>query len=510
MVTPDDPLPVVEETLRRYGIRWLALEADHITPALAPILAGTDRPSWLSAPLVEVPPDPQIAAGGQPGSDLPRGALYAVCLDAGDQRCTPHRNGSTRDRRTRQGYADEAVGQALLTVGALFLVALAARAVVALAVPFPASEDSAYYVGVARNLLEGNGLVSNAMWSYATPPLVLPKPAFELWMPMATFVAAIPMALFGTTFGAAQVGSVVLGAAAAPMTLADRARRRGGDRHRAAPNLCDRGRLGPARGRPRTAAARERRSRFDRAVPGPWACRRDPHASRAPAGPPLVASRSGRLPRPRMALAQRSDLARSRRVDRRRSEPCRPASASAFSTPVAIAGALTVTPWLIRNTLTFGSPLAGQAIQNALLTRNEQIFAWTDPPTLSGFLGQGVSGILGNELAAVVHQLVSVLLIPAFPLGLIGLAALLLMRRSPAFRAGTVPEHPAPGRPADLHRDGGRLPRRDAVGHVPACVRPAAGRALRSVRFSAVTRRSLEFGPHATGVARTRGWRPPR
>ena len=73
-------------------------------------------------------------------------------------------------------------------------------------------------MGVARNLLEGNGLVSNAIWSYATPPLVLPKPAFELWMPMATFVAAIPMALFGTTFGAAQVGTVVLGAAAAPMS----------------------------------------------------------------------------------------------------------------------------------------------------------------------------------------------------------------------------------------------------------------------------------------------------
>ena len=100
----------------------------------------------------------------------------------------------------------------LLTVGGLFLVALAARAMVALAVPFPASEDSAYYVGVARNLLEGRGLVSDAMWSYATPPLVLPKPAFELWMPIATFVAAIPMALFGTHLWRGQLGSVLLGA----------------------------------------------------------------------------------------------------------------------------------------------------------------------------------------------------------------------------------------------------------------------------------------------------------
>src|SRR3954464_10749883 len=130
----------------------------------------------------------------------------------------PHGNGATRGRGSAGGSPMSAATKTLLTVGGLFLVALAARAVVALAVPFPASEDSAYYVGVARNLLEGRGLVSDAMWSYATPPLVLPKPAFELWMPMATFVAAIPMALFGTTYGSAQLGSVVLGAAAAPMT----------------------------------------------------------------------------------------------------------------------------------------------------------------------------------------------------------------------------------------------------------------------------------------------------
>src|SRR3954468_4080229 len=136
-----------------------------------------------------------------------------------------HRGGAARARRNVRGSPMTASTRTLSAstttvaiVVALFLVALAARAVVSLAVPFPATEDSAYYVGVARNLLEGRGLVSDAMWSYATPPLVLPKPAFELWMPMATFVAAIPMALFGTTYGSAQLGSVVLGAAAAPMT----------------------------------------------------------------------------------------------------------------------------------------------------------------------------------------------------------------------------------------------------------------------------------------------------
>ena len=68
IVTPDDPLPIVEEALRRYQVRWLALESDHITAALRPVLAGETRPSWLSEPLTEVSAltrdDDAVAAGG--------------------------------------------------------------------------------------------------------------------------------------------------------------------------------------------------------------------------------------------------------------------------------------------------------------------------------------------------------------------------------------------------------------------------------------------------------------
>src|SRR6185369_7842604 len=80
---------------------------------------------------------------------------------------------------------------------------------------FPDPEDVAYYVGVARNLVERRGLVTDAIWSYATPPLSFPRPAFEIWLPMATVLAVIPMALLGTTFAAAQLSSVVVGAVAA-------------------------------------------------------------------------------------------------------------------------------------------------------------------------------------------------------------------------------------------------------------------------------------------------------
>ena len=102
--------------------------------------------------------------------------------------------------------------EAILTALGLFVVALVTRIVVASVIVFPKPEDTAYYVGVARNLVEGRGLVTDALWSFATPNLVIPHPAFEVWLPLPTFLAAIPMAFLGTTFQAAQVSSVLVGA----------------------------------------------------------------------------------------------------------------------------------------------------------------------------------------------------------------------------------------------------------------------------------------------------------
>ena len=83
---------------------------------------------------------------------------------------------------------------------ALYLFAAAVGFVAAASITFPTNEASAYYVSVARNLASGHGLFIDAIWSYATPPLVLPRPAFELWQPMASFVGAIPIALFVNSF----------------------------------------------------------------------------------------------------------------------------------------------------------------------------------------------------------------------------------------------------------------------------------------------------------------------
>jgi hypothetical protein len=86
VVTPSDPLATVEEALRLYDVRWLALERAHLVPSLAPILDGEWRPAWLSAPLVTVAATSAADTldGSGPG---PIAALYAVCLMPDDQRC---------------------------------------------------------------------------------------------------------------------------------------------------------------------------------------------------------------------------------------------------------------------------------------------------------------------------------------------------------------------------------------------------------------------------------------
>jgi hypothetical protein len=101
IVTPADPLPVVEAAARLYGVRWLALESEHIVASLVPVLTGDADPDWLSEPIVTVPrdeasddgrPAPGAADEGadqadDPLADAPRAALYAVCLEPADRRC---------------------------------------------------------------------------------------------------------------------------------------------------------------------------------------------------------------------------------------------------------------------------------------------------------------------------------------------------------------------------------------------------------------------------------------
>jgi len=79
VVTPDDPIEVIEAVARAYGTRWLVLEPAGAPRALAPVLGG-QRPPWIGPPVFTVPDS------GSGGIVL---ALLPVCLDPGDDRCPP-------------------------------------------------------------------------------------------------------------------------------------------------------------------------------------------------------------------------------------------------------------------------------------------------------------------------------------------------------------------------------------------------------------------------------------
>jgi hypothetical protein len=78
VVTPDDPLEVIEQVARAYDARWLVVERADGVRALAPVLAGSVDPAWIGAPALTVP---------HPDGGLPRLALYPVCTVPEDARC---------------------------------------------------------------------------------------------------------------------------------------------------------------------------------------------------------------------------------------------------------------------------------------------------------------------------------------------------------------------------------------------------------------------------------------
>jgi hypothetical protein len=330
--------------------------------------------------------------------------------------------------------------EALISAGVVFLVALVVRAAFATQIVFPKPEDTAYYVAVARNLLEGRGLVSDALWSYQTPPLVFPRQAFEVWLPLPTFLAAIPMVIAGPTFAAAQVASVVSGAIVPVLAWrmgADVAAERGLPTGRARTLALGVG-LTSAVYLPLLLHSALPDSTMPYAVLALAAC--------------LLMSRIGRDPRGArwtdlrvVALGALIGLAALTRNEAAWLAltwaivawlAVRPSPAAWFRL-VAVAGAIALlvfAPWAIRDWAVFGSPLPGQAVANAFSVTGFDIFAWNDPPTLARYLAVGPARLLEMRVEGLSHNLFSVLLLVGLPISVLGLVALPWQGRDRASR----------------------------------------------------------------------------
>ncbi|MEW6568842.1 MAG: glycosyltransferase family 39 protein, partial [Chloroflexota bacterium] len=82
-----------------------------------------------------------------------------------------------------------------------------------LALRSPGYMDADYYYATARQLVEGKGLWEPFLWNYLDDPAGLPHPSHLYWMPLASFLAAGSMAVFGRGFVQAQLPFLLLNTA---------------------------------------------------------------------------------------------------------------------------------------------------------------------------------------------------------------------------------------------------------------------------------------------------------
>ena len=330
--------------------------------------------------------------------------------------------------------------EAALSAALVFVVAVVVRAVAAAAMPFPRPEDTSYYVQVGRHLLEGRGLVSDALWSYATPPLVFPRPAFEVWLPLPTFLAVIPMALLGPSYAAAQVSSVVVGSLVPVLgwrLAADVATERRLPAGRARTVVLGVG-LTAAVYMPLVLHSALPDSTMPFAALTLAACLLMTRILRDPRGARLGDLRL-------LGLGVVLGLAALTRnevvwlalvwvglVWRRPGLPV--ADRLRLIGVVGVVSLALFAPWAYRNWVEFGSPLPGQAVANALSLRGTDVFAWADPPSLARYLAEGPGRLLELRLIGLGHNLLSVLLLLGLPASAVGLATLPWFGRGAALR----------------------------------------------------------------------------
>jgi len=95
IVSPDDPLPVIEQAARAYDVRWLILERNGAVRALAPLLDGVAPPDWLGPPAFVLPNSgtavtgPASASDPRPTAESVAAVIYPVCFDQAAPGCSP-------------------------------------------------------------------------------------------------------------------------------------------------------------------------------------------------------------------------------------------------------------------------------------------------------------------------------------------------------------------------------------------------------------------------------------
>jgi hypothetical protein len=324
------------------------------------------------------------------------------------------------------------LGRFAVGLSALTVLALAIRLAAGLAHHAMVPEYAAYYTTVAEEFARGHGLTVPYTWSYLTPAvangLALPRPAFDVWLPMASFAAAPFVALFGGD-GASRLAGALAGAALVPLTamLARRAALSLGRAARDADVLA------------LVAAALV-------ALSQPLVTGSISSDSQALFGVTVLAGALavGRA----LETGHRRDLVLAGLVlgagMLTRNETVfllagmlLLAGRAGFARAAAVAGiaAVCYAPWALRQWLVFGTPMPGQTAANAFSLSPLDIFGWSAPaPSLATYLAAGPAALLDQRVTAFGHNLFDVLIGPALPWSVVGLLGVALLWRARPMR----------------------------------------------------------------------------
>ncbi len=330
----------------------------------------------------------------------------------------------------------------------LLVVAALVRLAFARAVVFPPLDDPAFYLTTARNLALGRGLEVDALWSYQVPSAQVTHPSHEHWMPLPTFLMAVPFAIERFLDASpdfdlhlAQLPGLVLGTLLVPLTFASVRRLLPGGREVRWPAFVAALLVATNATLAYQSASADSSAPF--AFFAAWALTRGTWpacSTRSYLGTGLLialaylARSDGLLllavPVVCLLLPLPSNVSPGPAAAEPAGKPSRHAARPKLAAiGYMLAGfGLLVAPWLVRNTLAFGTPLPGSVLKQLWLTAYVDTFNYLSPATPQAFLAQGWPAILWQRAQALLDA-GRVFFLGTFLWGLLALPGAWLLRR---------------------------------------------------------------------------------
>ena len=314
------------------------------------------------------------------------------------------------------------------TPWAILALAVGIRLLTAWLLQQPGYTDAYYYAVGAQELDAGQGFSEPFIWNWLDPPASVPHPGYLYWMPLPAILGWLGLALFGDSFRAMQAAFVLI-SALLPLVAYGLALDLTGQRKQAVlagllaivPGFYAHFLVLPDTFAPFALAGSI----------SLWAAGRGLRD-----GKPLwfglagLAAGCGHLARADGLLLAGVVLvaAVAQVVPALRSQPDTPPSGRTWLTSVALAAGgylLVMGPWLVRNWLAMGTPLAGTGSKTIFLTTYDDLFAYGKPLTLKTYLAWGWEEILKSKGQALLLNLerlwVEELVIVLLPFSALGL-----------------------------------------------------------------------------------------